>query len=448
MRNSNVLCAALLLAVCGCGGGGDSELLAAIPDTGFAGRTTDVVLVANDTGWGADTTADFGEGVTVNSVEVLGDGAMVANITLADDAALGPRDISVGGEMLEAGFTVASAFQIETQGTIAQGSLAVISITNLDVANPFDITTTGDGFFTPIEYVNFSATMADGHDTLINFVEPYSAELIILTDVDAAEGPAMVDVASGPSGEEVHTLGEVTVSARSATVLSAGTPATGTISTAFDSVLYELTPAQFSLLSFALTTTSETAAPAVALLPASGSFDDLIRFSANAQIPGDGKLYAVVWENRGSAPYDFTLAADAQAATQQPEAEANDDSDSAQPVGAVPSVVTAGSLSSVTDEDWYAVAVPAGNNGKGLHVVTMAGDPGTDTIVEIFAPNGTNSLGGPSDDFGVHEDWTSTALGGPGTYFVKVTASADFFDPSSNNYDLLIEIVDEPATEE
>ena len=225
----------MVAGACGDDGGSDggpSELLAAIPDTGFAGRTTDVVLVANDTDWLDGTTADFGPGITVNSVEVLGTGALVANVTLAADAELGARDVTVGDDVLTDGFAIQSPLQIETEGSLAQGSLAVITVTNLDLSNPFDITSTGDGFFTPLEFVNFSATAPDGLDVLVGSVEPFSASLTVLTDVGAAEGAALLDIMSGPAGEEIQSMGELTVTARSATPLTLATPTNGTVNKA------------------------------------------------------------------------------------------------------------------------------------------------------------------------------------------------------------------------
>ncbi len=242
----------------------------------------------------------------------------------------------------------------------------------------------------------------------------------------------------------LSSLASVNVAARTAMDLTAGTPATGNITTAFDTVLYKLTPADFSLLDFAVTTTNADAGPAIALLPASGSFDDMISFSDVISTVGDGDYYAIIWENAGTNPFDYSLSAAATAASHSAEAEANDTFDAAQTTGSLPYVVTDANLSSVTDEDWYAVTIAAGDAGKALHVKTLPGQSTTDTVVEVFDTDGSTSLGGPSDDSDYHEDWVSDALPAAGTYFVKVSASVDFFDPTYKDYQVLIELTDAP----
>lgn len=442
-----MMMAALALGA-GCGGGddaGDATLLAAFPNGGFAGRTLEVVLVGEDTGWTDGASPDFGDGVTVDSVEIVGTGALLATITIAPDAAAGPRTVTVDGNGASA--ELMDAFMIDTpvaftaQGSVAQGSLSIITITNKDESAPFDATRTGDGLFEPIAYPNFAVDAPAGFDTIVTDVQPFSAEIILLVDVNAPAGPAAVTVDSGEM-----SLGSLEVTARTAQTLTAGTPATGTVSEAYDSVLYELTPAQFSLIDLALSTTSETAAPAIAVLPASGSFADLIQFSGAAQATGDAMLYLVVWENSGEAGYDYTLDALLTAATQVIEGDTvNDTSGDAQAVAALPGVVTDAALTAVTDEDWFEITIAAGDVGKALHIVTMDDIGGTDTVVEVFGTDGTTTVGGPSDDLDVHEDWTTPALAAPGTYYVKISASVDYYDPMYQGYEAIIELVTAPT---
>ncbi len=441
-----------LAGATGCGDdgapAGDPTLLAAIPADGFTGRSVNVVLVGEDTGWIDGATADFGDGVTVESTEVIGTGALLATVSIAKDAALGARDVTVtgadGSTALMSGFELKSPISLDVQGTLAQGSATLVTITNDDMAHPFDPTTTGDGLFTPISYTNFDAILPDGMSAVISTVSPFSAELVVLTDVNATVGAVNLEVKTG-SSELLSSVGSLDVTARTPMDLTSGTPATGNVTDAFDSMLYKLTPAEFSRLNFAITTTSMDAGPRIALLPASGSFDDLISFRNAVTTVGDGVFYAVVWENAGIAPYDFSLSADVAAASHAAEAEANDDFGTAQAVASLPGVVTDANLSSVDDEDWYAVTIAAGDAGKALHVVTLPGSPSTDTVVEVFDTDGTTTLGGPSDDLGVHEDWVSDALPSAGTYYVKVSASVDFFNPSFKDYQVLIELTNPPT---
>lgn len=441
----SLMVAALALgAACSSSDEGDPTLLAAFPNGGFAGRTLEVVLVGEDTGWIDGANPDFGDGVTVDSVEVVGTGALLATITIAADAAAGPRTVTVTGEGASAelmnAFMIDTPIDITAQGSVAQGSASVVTITNKDESAPFDATRTGDGLFEPIAYPNFQVDVPAGFQAVVSSVQPNSAEIVLLVDVNTPAGPAALTVQSGES-----SLGSIEVAARTAMSLTSGTPATGTVSQAFDSVLYELTPAQFSLLSLTISTTSESAGPAIALLPASGSFADLIQFSDQVKTIGDAKLYAVVWENSGEAGYDYTLDALATAATQVVEATTdNNTSANAQAVAALPGVVTGASLTSGDDEDWFEVTITAGDVGKAIHVTTMDSVGGTDTVVEVFGSNGTTTVGGPSGDEDYHEDWTTPALAAAGTYYVKISAS-EYFDEMYTDYEAVIELVTPPA---
>ena len=109
-----------------------------------------------------------------------------------------------------------------------------------------------------------------------------------------------------------------------------------------------------------------------------------------------------------------------------------------------PTIVTGGVLSDIEDQDWFAITATNDDIGKSIHVVTMAGDPRTDTILEFFAADGTTSLGGPAPDRTYHEDWTSTAITEAGVYYIKISASPDY-DEGSKNYLALIELVDTPV---
>ncbi len=82
-------------------------------------------------------------------------------------------------------------------------------------------------------------------------------------------------------------------------------------------------------------------------------------------------------------------------------------------------------LSAKTDVDWFVLPVAANQVGKQVHVVTSAGQTNTDTQVEVFGGTcaGLTTMGGPSPDTGVHEDWKSTPLTQSGSVYVKVSHS-------------------------
>lgn len=106
------------------------------------------------------------------------------------------------------------------------------------------------------------------------------------------------------------------------------------------------------------------------------------------------------------------------------EAEPNDTCAQAQEIHA-PVQTGTYTLPSKTDVDWFVLPVKASDVGKLVHVVTSAGQTNTNTQVEVFGGTcaGLTSLGGPSTNATVHEDWKSTAITQSGSVYVKVTYS-------------------------
>lgn len=91
---------ALLLAAGSASSGENFFILAASPSFGLPGETLDVTLGGR--GFSATDEVDFGDGITVNSVRAFGseitaqaDHILIANITIDNDAEVGPRDIDV-----------------------------------------------------------------------------------------------------------------------------------------------------------------------------------------------------------------------------------------------------------------------------------------------------------------------------------------------------------------
>lgn len=86
-----------------------------------------------------------------------------------------------------------------------------------------------------------------------------------------------------------------------------------------------------------------------------------------------------------------------------------------------PNEVVWGNLSSVADEDWYAVEVAAGDVGKAIRVLTSRP---ADTVVDVLKTDCTSSLGGPSADTDFEEVFLSSATVAAGTHYVAVSASS------------------------
>ncbi len=120
------------------------------------------------------------------------------------------------------------------------------------------------------------------------------------------------------------------------------------------------------------------------------------------------------------------------------ETEPNDTCQQADPGGDIGYKLGPLTLPSLTDVDWFVFQASATDVGKMVHAITAPGDFDTDTGLEVF--DGTcaalNSLGGPSDDAGYQEDWTSTPITQAGNIYVKVSYST--FGYAGSNYDLYV----------
>ena len=111
----------LLLSLAACTGsvkdGSDAEdgyasLLAVDPPRGGQGQTISVALEATDSiySYEGDLIADFGDGITVDSVEVADGWTARATITIEPDAELGGRDVSV--DMDGSAFSLTDGFEV------------------------------------------------------------------------------------------------------------------------------------------------------------------------------------------------------------------------------------------------------------------------------------------------------------------------------------------------
>jgi len=440
-RHGLVGCLVLALSVsafgCDSDDGGDESISGVIPGELFVGRSGDVLIIGNGTSWEeGGVQVSLGAGVTVDSVTVASPTALMVKATADSAAELGVRDVTVNDLSFAGAFELASPVQVKAlQGQTAQGSIAIVKLQNLDFANPFDTTTTGDGFFTPLEYINIAVTAGTGSTAQISSVEPYAMEILLLTDVTAAAGPVDLEVLSGPADQQqsFRYPAAFEVEAREATEITSGSPATGSIDEPFQSVLFSVSAADLSIVTAATAADSPDAAPAFALLPASGSFAELVTYSNVANFVADDTYYLVYWDNTGLSGYSYQIGADLQAAIALDEQEPNQTTTKAQKPASLPAVLMGASLTD-TDEDWIRVKVPAGSN-KTIHAFTYGDDQLTDTWIQLLASNGTSVLGTSSDQ-GFHEDFYSAPMG-PGTYYLKVFPS-DYFDPSHDGYSVAI----------
>lgn len=430
----------LLIALVAACGGTDPSASGVFPASGFLGRKMRVEISGDATEWGASTKVNFGEGVTVDSVDVASPTALFANITIADSAPVGERDVVVtGGDnvTLKAAFEIESPITISFRGNAAQGSIGVLDIVNHDFDTPFDTSSTGDGLFSPLVFTGMTAQAGNGVTINFDNVTPYGASATVLVDTDGATGP--LSITSGPAGKSTSfPLGEdFAIAPRTAMALTAGMNVTATATKPYESFLYEFTPAMFpSLARFQVTSTTTTARGRLAVTP-TGKFADLLGAAADQRVVAkNGKFYAILFDFSGELA-TYQVRAGSNMLTVVADTEPGNSTASGATACTLPCLVQGATLASKTDEDWFKFTSGANDGTKKVHVQTLAGDDFTDTVVDVLSANGNTSLGGPSDDGGYHEDFVSTAIAASTGYTVKIFASA-MFDATQSHYDALI----------
>ncbi len=429
-------------------GGAEASISAVVPAAAFLGGSVTVTISGNATTWSDQAQPDFGAGVTVKSVAVASPTAIVADIDVAFDADLGARDVTVtdgpSSLVYKSAFRVAPPTAVDAQGTVAQGSVVMAKIRDLDFSRPFDTTQAGDGLFTPITYPNITVSTDTGVAAQLNGVQAYQLDVLLLIDADVAAGPAKVDVLSGPVGARTSFANPagLDVQARTPEALATGVDKTVTVDKPYASQLFTFTPASgLRIIEVSATTTNLDANPQAFLIGASGHFGDAIGFGANVGFATDAapKLHVIYWDNSGTSGYDATIRADEMPATGGGESEPNDSVATAKAISTLPFVVQGAKLADGNDQDWFQITVPAASVGKRVHVRTFGTDTLTDTVVEVFESDGTTTLGGPSGDAGYHENWYSDPIPSAGVYYVEISGSA-FFDAAHAAYDAYIRV--------
>ncbi|MDB4959202.1 MAG: hypothetical protein JWO36_6771 [Myxococcales bacterium] len=414
------------------------------PSEGFTGRKLRVEVSGDNTNWsqneGGGPTVAFGDGITVDSVDVASPTLLFANITIAGTAAVSARDVTVTFGMsvltLKAAFNTLSPVDFIANGALAQGAITTFTIKNKDLENLFDTTSTGDGFFTPLVFTNIAVTGPAGTYLLVSNVSPFQIDGTLYVDVDAQPGP--ISIASGPMAQTVTSVpaSPLAVAARTATAVTPGSTTTGQITNPFDSNLYELTAASFPTLA-SISVTAVASAPKVAILPASGHFADLISARAtNRTVVKSGKLYAIVFDISGDGGYMYSLKDVNTNLTAFADTEPTNNTSAGATAVTSPALIDNASIPAQTDQDWFKITVPV---GKKIHVTTFPGDPRTDTFVTLYGPNNATTTfgpnGGSSSDANYHEDLVSPAATVAGTYYVEISASQDiYYDPAHNTY--------------
>jgi hypothetical protein len=433
----------------GPGGVVNPSVSAVIPPLAFLSRTIDVTISGFGTTWTSQTTVDFGTNITVNSVSVASPTALVANITVADNATLGTRDVTVteGTSALkyQGAFRVQSPIKVAPSGPFLQGSVVLSTVNQLDFSSPFDATAVGN-FLTGYTYPNVNPAAMDGLTLSVNPVEPFAATLLALTDVKAAAGKKMLDLVSGTGTALTHNPNPdaIDVQARAPEPLAPNTPLNATVQNAYDSHLYSVTPDPGGAKVFQITVKawSEANNPMFILLPPSGSYKDLISFATGTLHATDktDPFFVVYWDNTGAFGYDYTVEALQIDVTGVHDTSNNTSAAQAVVIPSLPAAVLDGDFVVPSHHSWFQFTAAAGDIGKQVHVSTV-GDSATDTVVDILGADGTTSMGGPSSDQQFYEDLLSTPIAAAGTIYVKVyPSSSSSYDPKHHTWQAVIRL--------
>ncbi|MGE5184891.1 MAG: hypothetical protein ACM31C_22640 [Acidobacteriota bacterium] len=403
-----------------------------------------IEISGDATTWSGTPTVSLGDGVTVGTVSLASPTDLFADITIADSAAIGKRDVTVmsGGKSytLTQAFELQSPVSVTTTGSVAQGSVAGYTIRQLDFGAPFDSTCGFSFFGFCLLYTNMSVAAPAGVTATVDSVADYVVQGRLLIDVDAAAAGGALTVTSGPSGSQVtSTVGTpLAITARQATALTAGTAASGTVANAGESGLFSFSATTGTAVPFTVSTQAQ--APSLYLLPSTGHWSDMsstgaVDSSLSPLFPPQvdavattSDTYYVVYVDDGSVS-NYSVKASPVTLTAVAESDmnsANDMQANAQSVSKA-ALVTNASLNGVNDQDWYMFTIAAGDVGKHVHVTT-SGDPATDTVVDVFGgAAGATDLGGGGVDAWYQEDVLSDPIpAGTTTVYVQIKASTGF----------------------
>lgn len=420
--------------------GSDSASVSGVfPGAAFTGNSMDVTISGFATEWDETTTVSFGENVTVDNVTVASPTALIVTISIGRTADIGARDvvITTGDSELTyaSGFKLATPIDVEVTGTAAQGSLVALTIKNLDPLNPFDTTSTGDGLFTPIEFTNIEIDVPVGYAAQIDNVAASEIAVTLLVDLDAPSGPLPLEVLSGPAGDQqaLYHPSALDLAERTPVALTAGTPAAFMVDEPLQSELFSLdTGSDLSIVE--LNTSSLSGTPELVLLGTTGSFANIGGIGGSLGFASDSAdtWYALLIDLSGASGYNANLDVTSLAATAAAESSMNDTFGEADAV-TLPAVLQGASLDSDIDSDWFSFDAAAGDVGKVVVVRSYGDDNLTDTVLEVYEPDGSTLLGESGDD-NYHESLESAAITQPGTHYVRIYASS-YYDAAHTDYD-------------
>jgi hypothetical protein len=406
---------------------GSASISGLSPAFAFRERTSVVLISAAGTAF-EDPVVDFGPGIEVDSLTVASTSGLAATITVAADADLGTRDVTVteGGE----DFTYTDVFNVRSPivlsdvvGTPTQGGMFSARVDLVDVSIPFS----------PQNRVSTSL----GGDVSWFEEAPFSIGVRVGLDADAT-GPLELLIESDGANPTSSRL-SVEIEPNPATDIEFGTPRASTIATPYQTRLFRFEAPANSLLIANLEAPGATA-PLLNILPdgrwvgATQQFftDDPEQSTVVLYSDADGGSYYVsASDYTGVGDYGFQVNVSAPFSLDNEDTNGNCGTPT--DIGALPAslenlalVFSYADWTTNADEDWFAVTVGAGAIGQAFHVQTTSlyGAP-ADTVVEVTSNDCVTPTSlGISADSATDEDLETSPIAAAGTYLIKVAYSS------------------------
>ncbi len=408
---------------------GGASISAVSPLDVAVGNTVTVSISGFATNWTNAATVSFGAGTKVTKTVAASATALVATVSVDEMAAPGTRDVTVteGGSSVsfKGAFTIHHKVEATAEGSPAPGGVVLVRLDSYDPRYPLD--NFPSLTFTPSPVYQLPGSLSSATEA-----EQVFGIDVFLTDGGTPSGALDAKLTLGSSTDPLDFPGLVTVKAPAFDSLSPGTPVSGTLAKPYDSTTYQ---ADFLDGGGQWDVTLTGADAQLAVLPSSGRWTSNLFIGTGGGLNANlgGTFYFTVW-NTGASSAQFGLSLTQVA----PETEPNDTTGTANTL-ALPGSLAA-ELGTLTDVDYFKVTAAAGDVGKAFYVTTSAGDPYTDTVVDVLDGQGM-SLGGPSSDSGLHEKFTSSPIPAAGDYFVKVYYSTyvSSYDPTASHYVVRVE---------
>ncbi|MBA2540443.1 MAG: hypothetical protein H0V17_12455 [Deltaproteobacteria bacterium] len=418
----------------------DPAINAVIPAEGFAGRSIRVQVSGDGTEFTDAASVAFGAGITVDAVELASPSDLFVDLTIATDAALGLRDVTVtdgdASLALTQSFEVQDSLIVLADAGLQQGGISFIRIINKDPANPFlgDISISGGAGLT---------FFVDGSTTS-------EIQATVLLDTDAVAGPLLVEDVLG--GSIIASRGTLAVEPRTPIALQPGGKAdfagSGVLST--NTLLFSFTATSGIQFGAGFNNDFPDFPPALVWL-VGGKWADARGFTDFSRVPttANEEMFVVLFDPDFILGDSYDVIVDEEEAIPNVQNLLEVEPNNVLPQTA-PGAQTLFTGVLATNADLDVIKVTA-TTGQIIRVLTTTGIFGSaDTNIEVFLDSGTVvgsldaadlSIAGPADDpFGVEPgDFLETDNLIAGTYFVVIGSAGS---PANSGYEASIVVED------